>query len=47
MFALAVDQDFEGVVGKRMESRYRAGAQADWQKFKNPTYSRPAALGCR
>lgn len=47
LFALAVDQDFEGVVGKKMDAPYVAGLQRTWQKFKNPAYSRPAALGVR
>ena len=47
LFALAIDQDFEGVVGKQMDAPYLAGAQRTWQKFENPTYSRPAARGVR
>jgi ATP-dependent DNA ligase len=26
----------EGVVSKRLGSRYRSGRSADWLKFKNP-----------
>lgn len=47
LFALAVDQDFEGVVGKKMDAPYLAGAQRTWLKIKNRGYSRPAALGVR
>ena len=42
LFALAVDRGFEGVVGKKMDSLYRRGTRADWQKAKNPAYSRGA-----
>ena len=47
LFALAVDQDIERVVGKQMDSPYRAGPQSTWRKIKNRGYSRPAAFGVR
>lgn len=47
LFALAVDQDMEGVVGKKMDAPYLAGPQSTWQKVKNQEYSRRAALGFR
>jgi ATP-dependent DNA ligase len=47
LFALAIEQDFEGVVGKRSDSLYRAGPDPAWQKFRNREYSRKAALGFR
>ena len=27
----------EGIVSKRLASRYRSGRSLDWLKFKNPT----------
>jgi ATP-dependent DNA ligase len=30
----------EGIVSKRLGSRYRSGRTADWLKFENPTRPR-------
>jgi bifunctional non-homologous end joining protein LigD len=43
LFAAICDGDLEGIVGKRLDSRYLAGRQPSWLKFKNPTYSRKAS----
>ena len=43
LFAAIVDQDFEGIVGKKLDSPYLAGRQASWQKIKNPEFSRDEA----
>jgi bifunctional non-homologous end joining protein LigD len=37
--------DFEGMVAKRVDSRYQRGRSNDWQKVKFADYSRPGALG--
>jgi ATP-dependent DNA ligase len=37
------DVDHEGVVAKRMEAPYRAGARSTWRKIKYPRYSRQQA----
>lgn len=37
--------DFEGMVAKCMASPYSRGRSLNWIKFKNPEYSRRAALG--
>jgi bifunctional non-homologous end joining protein LigD len=37
--------DFEGMVAKRVDSRYQRGRTNDWLKVKFAGYSRPAALG--
>jgi ATP-dependent DNA ligase len=44
LFAAIADQDFEGIVGKKIDSPYKAGQQPTWQKIKNPGYSRKDAL---
>jgi bifunctional non-homologous end joining protein LigD len=36
LFAEAVFLELEGIVGKRVESRYSAGRTADWVKIKTP-----------
>lgn len=36
---------FEGMVAKRMASRYTKGRSTDWIKIKNADYDRTAALG--
>jgi bifunctional non-homologous end joining protein LigD len=45
LFAAIAAQDFEGIVGKRLDSPYKAGRQPSWVKIKNPDYSRKEALG--
>jgi bifunctional non-homologous end joining protein LigD len=45
LFAAMVEQGFEGIVGKKLDSPYNAGRQPTWQKIKNPGYSRKDALG--
>ena len=47
LFSAISDQDFEGIVGKRLDSRYTAYQQPRWVKIKNPSYSRKEALGFR
>jgi bifunctional non-homologous end joining protein LigD len=37
-------QDFEGIVGKRLDAPYKAGRQPFWVKVKNPSYSRQDAI---
>ena len=44
LFALAVEQDFEGIVGKRLDTPYSAGPHSSWRKIKNRDYSRREAL---
>jgi bifunctional non-homologous end joining protein LigD len=44
LFAAIAAQDFEGIVGKRLDSPYKAGRQPSWVKIKNPDYSRKEAL---
>jgi bifunctional non-homologous end joining protein LigD len=36
VFAHACKLGVEGIVSKRLGSRYRSGRSADWLKFKNP-----------
>ena len=45
VFDQAVRHDFEGMIGKRLDSPYQRGRSNYWHKVKNPSYSRPAALG--
>ena len=40
LFEHARALNLEGVVSKRMESRYRSGPSRDWWKIKNPDYER-------
>ena len=44
LFALACDQDQEGIVTKRLDSPYRAGRVSTWLKIKNKGYSRQDAV---
>lgn len=44
LFAAMAEQDFEGIVGKRLDAEYKAGRQPSWVKVKNPTYSRQDAI---
>jgi ATP-dependent DNA ligase len=44
LFALAIEQDFEGIVAKRLDAPYSAGQHGSWLKIKNHAYSRPEAL---
>jgi bifunctional non-homologous end joining protein LigD len=37
VFAHACKMGLEGIVSKRLGSRYRSGRSTDWLKFKNPT----------
>ena len=36
IFAHACKMGLEGIVSKRLGSRYRSGRSKDWLKFKNP-----------
>jgi ATP-dependent DNA ligase len=36
VFQHACKMGLEGIVSKRLGSRYRSGRSPDWQKFKNP-----------
>jgi bifunctional non-homologous end joining protein LigD len=45
VFDQAVRHDFEGMIGKRLDSPYQRGRSNYWHKVKNQGYSRPAALG--
>jgi len=36
VFAHACKMGLEGIVSKRLGSRYRSGRTPDWLKFKNP-----------
>lgn len=47
VFEQACIHDFEGMVAKRLDSLYQRGRTYDWQKIKNQSYSRKAALGFR
>jgi len=47
LFAQACEMDLEGIVGKDLAAPYKRGVQPTWVKIKNPTYSRPEALGFR
>jgi ATP-dependent DNA ligase len=40
-----VEQDCEGMVGKRLDARYAAGWQPLWLKIKNLAYSSKDAVG--
>jgi bifunctional non-homologous end joining protein LigD len=40
VFAHAAGLGLEGIVSKRLGSRYRSGRCTDWVKTKNPTYQR-------
>ncbi|WP_175795460.1 MULTISPECIES: ATP-dependent DNA ligase [Burkholderia cepacia complex] len=44
-FKHVVALDLEGLVVKRLDSRYQRGRSKDWLKLKNPSYHRQAALG--
>jgi len=44
LFVAMVEQDYEGIVGKRLDSPYKAGRQQSWVKVKNPGYSRQEAV---
>jgi ATP-dependent DNA ligase len=37
VFREACKLGVEGIVSKRLGSRYRSGRSPDWLKFKNPT----------
>jgi len=36
VFQHACGMGLEGIVSKRLGSRYRSGCSSDWLKFKNP-----------
>jgi len=36
VFQHACKMGLEGIVSKRLGSRYRSGRSPDWRKFKNP-----------
>ena len=36
VFQHACKMELEGIVSKRLGSRYRSGRSPDWLKFKNP-----------
>ncbi len=40
LFEHARALNLEGIVSKRVESRYRSGPSRDWWKIKNPEYER-------
>ena len=40
MFRHACRMGLEGIVSKRLDSRYRSGRCASWRKVKNPGYQR-------
>jgi bifunctional non-homologous end joining protein LigD len=40
MFRHACAMGLEGIVSKRVESRYRSGRCDAWRKVKNPEYER-------
>jgi bifunctional non-homologous end joining protein LigD len=40
LFEHARALNLEGIVSKRMDSRYRSGPSRDWWKIKNPEYER-------
>lgn len=42
VFQHACKMGLEGIVSKRLGSRYRSGRSADWLKFKNPRRRRCA-----
>jgi bifunctional non-homologous end joining protein LigD len=44
LFRAIVDGDREGIVAKRVDAPYRAGAHNAWLKIKNKGYSRRAAI---
>jgi bifunctional non-homologous end joining protein LigD len=47
LFAAIAERDLEGIVGKRLESPYKAGRQPSWVKVKNLNYSRKKTLELR
>jgi bifunctional non-homologous end joining protein LigD len=47
LFAAIAEQNLEGIVGKRLESPYKAGRQPSWVKVKNLNYSRKKTLELR
>lgn len=44
LFAVITEHDQEGIVGKRLDSRYGRGKQPAWVKIKNRNYSRRDAV---
>jgi len=42
VFHHACAMGLEGIVSKRLGSRYRSGRSTDWLKFKNPAAPAPA-----
>jgi bifunctional non-homologous end joining protein LigD len=44
LFVAITQRNLEGIVGKRLESPYKAGRQPSWVKIKNPKYSRKEPL---
>ena len=47
VFQHACKMGLEGIVSKRLGSRYRSGRSPDWLKFKNRRRPRGAASRCR
>ncbi|KDR41530.1 hypothetical protein [Caballeronia glathei] len=45
VFEQAQALDLEGMIAKRLSSRYERGRSLDWLKIKNADFGRPAALG--
>jgi ATP-dependent DNA ligase len=43
VFQHACKTGLEGIVSKRLESRYRSGRSPDWLEFKNPAAVRREA----
>ena len=47
LFAAMTEKDLEGIVGKQLDSPYKAGRQSSWVTINNPDYSRKEALELR
>jgi bifunctional non-homologous end joining protein LigD len=43
MFRHACAMGLEGIISKRMDSRYKSGRCLSWVKVKNPAYERAPA----
>jgi hypothetical protein len=46
MFRHACAMGLEGIVSKKLTSRYKSGACKSWLKVKNPEYQRRSGLAC-
>ena len=47
MFRHACAMGLEGIVSKKLTSRYKSGACKSWLKVKNPAYARPVSARYR